>query len=29
MVEKALDMSTILKEGWLYKQSKYIKEWRK
>ncbi len=28
MVEKATTLN-IVKEGWLYKQSKYLKEWRK
>ena len=28
MVEKASTLN-IVKEGWLYKQSKYLKEWRK
>ena len=27
--KKILDTSSIIKEGYLHKQSKYMKEWRK
>lgn len=29
MVDKVNDFDTIIKEGWLSKQSKFLREWRK